>query len=391
MVAPLREPNFWQPVPVLTFADVDSLRDIEHPETVRVEFKSVRVFESRSRGRAFQEEFSVDFCTVANAGTGRFVFGAERDVADRTVQSFRGLPETEIRRTLNRIRAAAHAVDPPVGVVLKPIAIPERYPTEFIIVAEVSGSESGPHQVGGTYHLRIGSERGAMSHTMVVDRLRSRQATQADYLHGEDFRYPDPLEGNPWNDPKLGVFLGVWLRPPVPLDTEILDRADSIAVAAIEDVLRQAGVEPEPSRFALSFARDHRIGKVNVFGNASFMHALVDEETSTPSEYDLSRIEVLTRGMISMLAAALAAVVPTLRRAVRARLWMKQDHGLVLNRGAGAATERRRLKVFPVFVGGEDLGQALAGDLAASGETTIGMAKRFASLLFTYGERTGST
>src|SRR5688572_5868254 len=96
-----REANFWRPIGLLDYADVESLRGFELPETALVDFKRIDVL-LPVPGKSVVDEITPHLCALANAGGGRLVFGAETDKSDRMIQRFRGLQEASLRAVLSR-------------------------------------------------------------------------------------------------------------------------------------------------------------------------------------------------------------------------------------------------------------------------------------------------
>jgi hypothetical protein len=369
---------------MLDYADVDSLRGFEFPETALVDFKGIDVLRPVS-GKSVADEVTPDLCALANAGGGRLIFGAETNKGDRLIQRLRGMPESDLRAALSRLRSSGHSSDPPVALEMKAIQVPKR--DEFLIVVESVPTEHGPHQYKGVYHFRSADAKRPMSHSMVVAELRKNIAKEATF-GATDLRYPDPLYGNPFEDAVFSLFLGVRLHPHVPLSAEFCDPGDPEQVKVLREAIAKSGRDGgHANRWSIPYRSGLlRQGRVNFYGNAHEVWTLMDEDGAEGLALGECRVESLEESvatMIQTLGTMVSALAPTLRMTVRARLWWSSANGVVVVRGA----EMFHLRKYPVVEGGEVLGDALAGDLASEGGPAEAMAKRFGTLVPAYGSR----
>jgi hypothetical protein len=343
----MAEPNFWKRIERLEFADLESLRELGRREHTRLDYKAFAPFMPPNQREIDAAEVAADFCSLANAGGGRIIFGAVDDRQDG-IKKFVGVPEARHQAVRSMIRSAGFQVEPPPVLDLRSIPHDNR---TFLVVAEVRPGGGGPHQVAGKYWVRVSDGNRPMPHSSVVHAvLANRDGAATSWRQFEPAR-PSGVGGTTtFDEGKLrGYFLGVDLRPSYDLPGQLCHPLSEEAEAMVEACgagaqLGRHGITCEPQvleddeRFRIDVNFDH--------GLATGTRLL--KAGATPAMLFQNRWDNITR----RLARVLSKVAPDLLVDVKLGLWSHggQEPGLLVKWSETESEGSRETRLGPAFL-----------------------------------------
>jgi hypothetical protein len=223
----------------LDLKELGTYFEIEQEESERVEYKSG---ELAIRG-LFKE-----VCAFANTDGGVIIYGAPREVTD-TQSNFNGkarrkvckgplCPTREDRTTDSFIQTLMTGITPAiVGIKIKKHVVASG----FVYVITIPESINSPHQVDGTYYIRIGTMSTPAPHGIVHALFNKKRPTKL----VANVAVKTAVLTDYYNDMKLQIHIGNQSRYPV--------HSVEGFVALIGDIR-----EVDTKKFSTSVTPDHK-------------------------------------------------------------------------------------------------------------------------------------